>query len=44
MQNESSSNTLPDVENDGKNSFNFQELNFTEYMNQDDKISTDFLE
>lgn len=44
MQNESSSNTMPDVENDVKNSFNFQELNFNEFLNHDDRVSTDFLD
>ncbi|CAG9803143.1 unnamed protein product [Chironomus riparius] len=44
MQNESSSNTMPDVENDVKNSFNFQDLNFNEFLNHDDRVSTDFID
>jgi hypothetical protein len=50
MQNESSSNTLPENENendlDMKSSFNFQELNFNDYLgsSQEGKVSTDFID
>lgn len=44
MQNESSSNTMPDVENDLENSFNFQDLNFKNFLNGDDRISTGFVD
>jgi hypothetical protein len=44
MANESSSNTIPDVENEGLNSFNFQDLTFHNYSDQEEKISTNFLE
>lgn len=42
MANESSSNTLPD--NDVQNDFNFQELTFNNYTEQEEKVSTNFLD
>lgn len=42
MANESSSNTLPD--NDVQNDFDFQELTFNNYTEQEEKVSTNFLD
>lgn len=44
MANESSS-TLPDIDNDAHNSFNFQDLTFHNYSDHtEEKVSTNFLE
>lgn len=44
MANESSSNTIPEMENEAHNSFNFQELTFQNYSDHEEKVSTNFLE
>lgn len=46
MQNESnSSNAVHDADNENeKNCFDFQELAFSEFLNRDDRVSTEFIE
>lgn len=44
MQNESSSNTMPEAEEEMRDSFNFHDLTFNDFIHSEDRVSTNFLE